>query len=253
MSRVTERKDVDGPPADAQVERRRDDFLRGGSAASRFNWVGYDVSSAMPAGWREEIEAVALRDRVVRTLLPPHHTSREGSEVTSLQIMTVRGPTVWERLPWLVDLYRGYFRQLYEEATGRAIYPTADRRYAVVMNVQEGGDRYECHVDTNPVEALLYVTDHPRGTGGELVVANNVDARSVEEVDADCSVLYPVAGQLVFFDARRFPHYVRRLTSGQLRIAVGMNYYTDDTPEETRPEDLNGYLYGMQQGATTAD
>ena len=48
----------------------------------------------------------------------------------------------------------------------RRLYPTDDRRCAVVMNVQEGTDRYECHVNTNPVEALLYVTDHPRGSLG---------------------------------------------------------------------------------------
>jgi 2OG-Fe(II) oxygenase superfamily len=229
-----------------QVRVSSADFLRGGSAVSRFSWLSYDVSTAMPVGWREEIEKVARNDRSIKHLVPPHSTSREGSDVTSLQVMTVRGHTMWERLPWLVDLYRGYFRQLYEEATGRRIYPTGDRRYAVVMNVQEGTDRYECHVDTNPVEALLYATDHPRGDGGELVVANRVDAQSVEEVDQDCSTLYPVAGQLVFFDARRFPHYVRALRKPALRIAVGMNYYTDDCPEETRPPDLNDYLYGAR-------
>ncbi len=223
------------------------EFLRGAQPASRFSWVSYDIDTALPAGWRDEIIKVAREYRVTKHLVPPHSTSREGDDVTSLQIMTVRGITVWERLPWLVDLYRGYFRELYQEATGRKVYPTDDRRYAVVMNVQEGTDRYECHVDTNPVEALLYVTDHPRGTGGELVVANSVDAQSVEEVDADCSVLYPVAGQLVFFDARRFPHYVRAMKNPGLRVAVGMNYYTDDCPEETRPADLNDYLYGPGQ------
>jgi hypothetical protein len=221
-----------------------EDLLQDNPASSRFSWLSFDVSSALPPGWREELTTVALQDRVSKELRPPHATSRESAEVRSLQIMTVRGVTVWERLPWMIDLYRGWFRDLYQMATGQKIYATDDRRYAVVMNVQESTDRYECHVDTNPVEALLYVTNHPRGTGGELVVANNVDARSVEEVDEDCSVLYPASGQLVFFDARRHPHYVRRMTEPGLRVAVGMNYYTDDCPEETRPEDLNHYLYG---------
>lgn len=223
-----------------------DTFLRGASSASRFSWLSFDVSSVMPPGWREEIEKVARNDRITKRLVPPHSTSREAGDVTSIQVMTVTGATVWERLPWMIDLYRGLFRGLYEEATGRRLYTTEDRRYAVVMNVQEGVDRYECHVDTNPVEALLYVTDHPIGSGGELVVANNVDARSVEEVDEDCSIVYPVSGQLVFFDARLFPHYVRALRSSALRVVVGMNYYTDDCPEETRPQDLNDYLYGHQ-------
>lgn len=220
------------------------DFLRGATESSRFSWLSYDVSSVMPPGWREELERVGRTHRVVKQLVPPHSTSREGSEVKSLRIMTTPGVTMWEQVPWFIDLYRGYFRELYEEATGRRIHPTVDRRYAVVMNVQEGPDRYECHVDTNPVEALLYVTDHPKGSGGELVVANNVDASSVEEVDKDCSILYPASGQLVFFDARRFPHYVRAMTRPALRIAIGMNYYTDECPEQTRPQDLNEYLYG---------
>jgi hypothetical protein len=226
-----------------------DTVPRGASDATRFSWLSFDVSTAMPPGWREEIEKVARNDRITKVLVPPHSTSREASDVTSIQVMTVRGATVWERLPWLIDLYRGYFRGLYEEATGRRLYTTQDRRYAVVMNVQEGTDRYECHVDTNPIEALLYVTDHPIGTGGELVVANNANACSVEEVDEDCSILYPSSGQLVFFDARRFPHYVRALRKSALRVAVGMNYYTDDCPEETRPQDLNEYLYGSQHTA----
>lgn len=230
--------------ADALLSPPPPAFPHGALTAARFNWVSYDVSSAMPSGWREEILEVARNDRVTKRLVPPHSTSREDRDVTSLEVMTVRGRTVWERLPWLIDLYRGFFRDLYQEATGRLIYPTEDRRYAVVMNVQEGTARYECHVDTNPVEALLYVTDHPRGAGGELVVANNVDARSVAEVDRDCSVLYPVAGQIVFFDARNFPHYVRALRKPALRVAVGMNYYTDDCPEKTRPDDLDDYLYG---------
>lgn len=222
------------------------DFLCGAPGASRFSWLTFDVSATLPEDWREELTTVARTDRRTKYLVPPHSTSREGDDVTSLQIMTVRGTTMWERLPWMIELYRGAFRDLYQEATGRKIYPTDDRRYAVVMNVQEGTDRYECHVDTNPVEALLYVTDHPRGDGGELVVANNVDARSVEEVEQDCSVLYPVSGQLVFFDARCFPHYVRPMKEPGLRVAIGMNYYTDDCPEETRPEDLNDYLYGSE-------
>jgi hypothetical protein len=35
-------------------------------------------------------------------------------------------------------------------------------------------------------------------------------------------------------------------------MAVGMNYYTDETPEETRPQDLNEYLYG-NKGLADAD
>lgn len=222
---------------------------RGSPSTERFNWLTFDVASVLPDGWQEELKEVARRDRVTKQIVPPHSTSREGQGTPALQIMTVRGVTLSERLPWVVDLYRGYFRDLYQDATGVKIYPAEDKRYAVLMNVQEGTDRYECHVDTNPVEALLYVTDHPRGSGGDLVVANDVDAHSTAEVDRDCSVLHPVGGQIVFFDARRFPHYVRAMRDPGLRVAVAMNYYTDECPEATRPADLNEYLYGPTPAA----
>ena len=125
-------------------------------------------------------------------------------------------------------------------------FVAADKRYAVVMNVQENDtSRYECHIDTNPIVGLLYVTTHPKGDGGELVVANNQFASNVTEVDRDASVLYPAAGHLVFFDGRRHPHYVRSLVGSDIRVAVAMNYYLAGNPESSRPEDLNLYLYGQ--------
>lgn len=100
-------------------------------------------------------------------------------------------------------------------------------------------------VDSNPIEGLLYFTSHPPGAGGELVVARNSAATSVEEVDADCAEVFPFAGHLLFFDARRFPHYVRRLTSaGAMRVVAAMNYYTPSCDESQRPADLNEHLFG---------
>ena len=57
--------------------------------------------------------------------------------------------------------------------------------------------RFDVHVDSNPLQGLLYVTDHPKGTGGEPAVANNCAAHSLDEVEEDCSVVYPVAGNLL--------------------------------------------------------
>ncbi|MGY2062449.1 2OG-Fe(II) oxygenase, partial [Nocardia gipuzkoensis] len=106
--------------------------------------------------------------------------------------------------------------------------------------------RYECHVDTNPIEALLYCTTHLSGEGGEVVVSNRGDVRSIEEIEADCAVIEPRAGQLLFFDAREHSHYVRQLTDPDaVRVVVAMNYYTESSPEwEVRPPDLNRHLTG---------
>jgi hypothetical protein len=121
----------------------------------------------------------------------------------------------------------------------------SDNHFAVALNVQTGPDRYECHVDTNPIEGLLYVTTHREGEGGELVVSNRGEAQSVEEVDADSTIVEPKAGYLLFFDGRHHSHYVASLKDPTaVRIVVAMNYYVPSWPEEKRPTDLNKHLSG---------
>jgi hypothetical protein len=211
-----------------------------------FRWDSQNAASLLPPAWDLELIDVAKNFKTGRALLPPHSTSREHPSVTSLVVHGVGGRVVQERLPWLVDLYRTKFREVGEQFRGEPLTTAVDPRYAVVLNVEVRGERYECHVDTNPVEGLLYVTDHPRGTGGELAVAKDINARSKEEIDANCVELYPKKGELVFFDGRFHPHYMRPLKVGEIRVAVAMNYYTQATPESTRPPDLNEYLYGSQ-------
>lgn len=214
-----------------------------------FGWTTFDVSSRLPANWHMDIAEVVRKHQSDRLLTPPHSTSREQGGTPALCTSTVRGAVVWEELPWVVDLYQGWFRELGERFARRPVLAATDRRYAVVLNVQDpGGDRSECHVDTNPIAGLLYATSHSPDAGGELAIANDVRASSVADVDRDCSVIYPQKGHLVFFDGRANPHYVRAVTGGATRVVVAMNYYTEDCPESARPGDLDDYLYGSPVG-----
>lgn len=210
-----------------------------------FGWTTFDVTSQLPADWDTDIVRVVREHQTDRLLMPPHSTSREQDGTPALCTSAVRGTVVWEELPWVVDLYYGWFRELGERYAGRPVLGAMDQRYAVVLNVQDpGGDRSECHVDTNPIAGLLYATSHRADSGGELVIANSARASSVADVDRDCSVIYPQKGHLVFFDGRSNPHYVRAVTNGDPRVVVAMNYYTEDCPETMRPSDLDDYLYG---------
>ncbi|HTX54169.1 MAG TPA: 2OG-Fe(II) oxygenase, partial [Candidatus Baltobacteraceae bacterium] len=120
-------------------------------------------------------------------------------------------------------------------------------KYGINLNVQLGNEhRYECHVDSNPIEGLLYVTEHPSGTGGELVISNCGDVRGMDEIDRDATRIFPLAGYLIFFDAREFTHYVSPLRRPEdIRIAAAMNFYTPSCPESARPADLNRHLFGV--------
>jgi hypothetical protein len=212
----------------------------------RFHWTSFDVRGLLPADWEHEVREFAAGHRTAKELVPTSVTSRESTTVEKIPVMTVGGLTVKERLPWLYDLYHGLFRTLAQQCTSEPVTTARDDRYGAVLNVQEGASmRYECHVDSNPIEGLLYCTTHLPGEGGELVVANSTEAADVDAVEADASVVYPIAGNLILFDARDFAHYVRPLEDdGAVRIVAAMNFYIPSSPEEHRPSDLNRHLFG---------
>lgn len=212
---------------------------------NRFRWVDYNVSGLMPNNWQSSLIEAAWKHNKKRVLSGRHSTSREGLDSPSVHIYTVPGKVVQDEVPWLADMYSTTFRKLAEQAFGVAAYCAIDERYALTINVQfNNGHHYECHVDTNPIEGLLYATTHVPGSGGELVIANDISATDRTGVNLDCSIIYPEAGRLIFFDARKNPHYVRRLTAGDIRVVAAMNFYTDTCTEQVRPPDLNEYLYG---------
>jgi hypothetical protein len=170
--------------------------------------------------------------------------SREAADVPYITRGRVHADQVRDHLPWLQEFYRGAFLEMAGEACDEKVSPARDDRYGAVLNVQRGpGMRFECHIDSNPLTGLLFCTDHV--TGGELVFAHDAAAASIAAVDRDCSVVRPSAGHLIFFDARRYPHYVRPLIrESDLRVVAVMNYYTESCPESTRPPELNRHLYG---------
>lgn len=213
----------------------------------RFHWTSFDVNGMLPANWNSDVRRVAAELRTSKVLVPTSVTSRESPAVDAIPVMTVGGLVVKERLAWLYDLYHGPFRELAQDCSVEAVVTAGDDRYGVVLNVQEGPVmRYECHVDSNPIEGLLYCTSHLPGSGGELVVANSTAARDVDGVEEDSSVVYPIAGNVVFFDARDLAHYVRPLVDDDaVRIVAAMNFYTPSSPETHRPPDLNRHLFGQ--------
>lgn len=206
----------------------------------------FSVRNLLPENWQGNIRRVAEHFATVRVLQPRSVTSRESGDVAGVRVMTVGGRVIRRELPWLYTLYEHEFRALGSLCVSEPVTTAQDDRYGVNLNVQMGNEmRYECHVDSNPLEGLLYVTDHSDGRGGELVVGNNPCAHSVEDVDADCTLIIPTEGRLLFFDARRHPHYVRPLRDANaVRIVVAMNYYLPSWPESRRPADLNRHLFG---------
>jgi hypothetical protein len=210
-----------------------------------FHWMKVDVTSRLPRDWQHDIAAVAT-GADFRDFPRTPGLSREAAQVAHISRGRVHADHVRRDLPWLYELYRGYFLELAGQACGERVRPAFDDRYGLILNVQRGTTmRFECHVDSNPLTGLLFCTDQPAGTGGELVFANDPSAADIEAVERDCSVIRPHAGHLIFFDGRRHPHYARPLLSdSHLRIVAVMNFYTESCPESTRPRELNRHLFG---------
>jgi hypothetical protein len=211
---------------------------------SLFPWHSFDVTSDLPRDWVKQVIRVAKSEAKKKELRPTSVTSREDSRDMVLPVLTVSGVIVKRYLPWLDRLYRTRFMKLGQSLVSEKLSVATDQRYAINLNVQFGSAmRYECHVDSNPLEGILYATTHPPGTGGELVVSNVGDVSGIERVSADATRIYPICGQLVFFDARHHSHYVEKLRRKiGIRIAVTMNFYTRSCSEAQRPADLNRHL-----------
>ena len=210
---------------------------------SRFRWTTFDLNECLPAGWQEDVREVAA-DADFHEFPRTPILSREAIEVQRIPRGRVHAPQVRDRLPWLHRAYREEFLEMAGEASAEPVAAAKDDRYGVVLNVQRGTTmRFECHIDSNPLTGVLFCTDH--ASGGELVFAHDADAADIAAVEQDCSVIRPHSGHLIFFDARRHPHYARPLIAeSDMRIVAVMNYYTESCTESTRPAELNRHLYG---------
>jgi hypothetical protein len=208
-----------------------------------FRWTTFDLNESLPAGWQEDVRELAA-DADFHEFPRTPILSREAIEVQRIPRGRVHAPQVRNRLPWLYRAYREEFLEMAGEARAEPVAAAKDDRYGVVLNVQRGTTmRFECHIDSNPLTGVLFCTDH--AGGGELVIAHDADATDIAAVEQDCSVIRPHSGHLIFFDARRHPHYARPLIAeSDMRIVAVMNYYTESCTESTRPTELNRHLYG---------
>ncbi len=210
----------------------------------RFCWTTFDVTRLFPEDWHDDIRAVAA-EAEFRDFPRTPVLSREAADVSHITRGRVHAGQVRQCLPWLCKLYQNDFAGLAAQAWREPIDTAIDDRYGVVLNVQQGpAMRFECHVDSNPVTGLLFLTGHPAG-GGELVVSHDPAAVGVEALERDCSLIRPHAGQLIFFDGKTYPHYARAVRAAdEVRVVAVMNFYTRSCPETTRPVELNRHLFG---------
>ena len=213
-------------------------------STEKFKWNEIPVEKHLPKGWRELLTSFSNHHRRTVSLVPNSITSRETEDVSSISISTVDGSQIRISLPWLHKLYKSTFLDLIIKHIDRTAVSANSDIHGITINIQSGNTmRYECHVESNPITALLYVNDHPKGSGGELVISNDTNSRGLEAIKRDSVSIYPESGVLYVIQAMHNPHFASPLTNqGDSRIAIVFNYYNEKTPETARPIDLDNHL-----------
>jgi hypothetical protein len=199
-----------------------------------------DISELLPMGWQNDIFVASETSSAWQTLEGGSVTSREEffGSAAEAHVGVVTGDIVAETVPWLDGLYRTEILARINSLGLGQYEVSADLRSGINLNTTLKGARYEWHVDSNPMTALLFITTHEPADGGQLLFRPDPEARPGESWELQVS---PKSGTLLLFDAREAAHVVTEVLTGR-RISAPMNYY--DAGKQERPADLDGYLYG---------
>lgn len=190
----------------------------------------------LPHSWTDEINSLLDRCGVISELRGDGPTGREAPDATAMHIAVVAGGEIKQALPWLWELYADLFKAFASAAAGRPLYVANDIRSSININCLRGvGDRYEKHVDSNPMTGLLFATEQSVADGGELVF-QHPDTQEL-------TIVRPRIGMFICFDAREITHWVAPLKTNRPRVSIPMNYYWSPT-DQTRPAGLDRKLYG---------
>jgi hypothetical protein len=212
---------------------------------NEFRSMSFDVRSSLPDSWDERIlDLLPLASEI--QLSTRSVTSREGDfeDMSPARFLCINGQIIKQKIPWITHNYQGIWLKMAQRYFGLDIVASSSEKSGAVLNALVNPEmRYEAHVDSNPLTALLFVTTIEPHCGGELIVARKQSANSIKEIEESHISFRPERGKLLLFDGRNFPHYVRPLKyNGRIRCAIAMNYYNKECPESARPIDLDNHL-----------
>ena len=210
--------------------------------STHFQLYSFDVASLLPSDWESRLIEIAKRQGTLSRLDGASTTSRERQFQSNIPstVTVVDGIALAKVVPWLFSLYHGDFLQLVNSLELGTFVSSTDVRSAINLNCQGEGERYEWHVDSNPLTGVLLASTAGPEDGGELVFVPDPDSPVATQ---DWEVRVPAeAGTLLLFDARCVAHTVEPVCAKQPRVSVPMNYYFADGGVQ-RPTDLDPYLY----------
>ena len=157
----------------------------------------------------------------------------EGSGSERRSKVMIRGNVLIDAWPEIAALYEKVARQA-ACVLGQELEPPPADVWASCLNAnlyETPGDQQGWHVDTNPIAALLFLTD----SGESPLTIGRIENDGVVETGR----AYAEAGTLVLLDGSR-PHRVPEIVDGK-RINISMNLYPPGA--YARPAQTDGLLY----------
>ena len=194
-----------------------------------------DVSDLLPAGWQESIAALARTSgRQIRREQADRYSLEDGG----LKYVVVDGPTIAEKLPWLVEFFRHpKLTMLANKVAGEPVVPGSDLLTCLNINLLDGrGEKYEKHYDPQPFTMVVFVNTLLPGDGGELELWTR-DGQGHEVL------VRPVAGHAIVFDGSKTPHRVRPLIADVPRLTIVMEFWREGAGLDPARAENTKYLY----------
>lgn len=188
----------------------------------------------LPTNWQSEIRRLAGSHARRVYLDGRSPTSREPASTTGFHYQVVTGDKIRSHLPWLYDIYRNDVCSIASAVSGYDLAPSNEELACININIVSGrASRYEWHVDSNPVTAILYATPLTLADGGAFAY----------KIDGDTRSITPSPGDVLIFMAEEVEHAVLPLKRECERISIPMTYYLRGQAQRGY-EGLQEYLYG---------
>lgn len=162
--------------------------------------------SALLSESRKKVLLDAIRTNAVAKNLTLKHSTCRELEVSSIPFVYCSGKPLEEEIPWLKEFYQKDVISTVRSALQRDIEPIEGMAQAITAHVLGHGMRFECHVDSYPTTANLYLQCPP--TGGELAVAPAADTRGYEEIVSKATLLTPKPMELSIVHLNKNVHTV---------------------------------------------
>jgi hypothetical protein len=139
---------------------------------------------------------------------------------------------ILEACPEIVDFYVGNIEWLRKLTDAEVVRSNYFKSAITAVQFEAPGSTQTWHRESNPVTAILYLTDNP--TQGAIEVIGNDTS--------DSTFLYPKRGRLIVMNGRYIPHRVHAMETSERRVSLVCNYYLRG--DHARPADADSLIYG---------